>query len=59
MSVRLVIARLFSSLHRIRVDRGISILRQAGLLVSVPLFGPLCKAVKMVVILLNILRIKA
>lgn len=34
----------------IHVGQGISILNQAGKLVKVPLLGPLCKAVTMMVI---------
>lgn len=43
----------------IPVSQGISILTQAGTLVKVPLFGPLCKAGTMMVIQLNTLKIKA
>lgn len=43
----------------IPVGQGISIRKQTGTLVNVPLFGPLCKALTMMVIQLNTLRIKA
>lgn len=43
----------------IHVRQGFSILTQAGTLVKVPLFGPLCKAGTMMVFQLNALKSKA
>lgn len=43
----------------IPVGQGISILNQTGMLVKVPIFGPLCKAGTMMVIQLNTPKIKA